>query len=85
MPLLKSSIKAARKTRKMTLVNRSAKQKLRTTEKHLLSLKDYEVAAKLLKTLIPSIQRATLKNLLPKNTGARKISRYTKFVKSLKK
>jgi len=69
----------------MTLVNRSAKQKLRTTEKHLLSLKDYEVAAKLLKTLIPSIQRATLKNLLPKNTGARKISRYTKFVKSLKK
>ena len=85
MPLLKSSIKAARKTRKMTLVNRSAKQKLRTTEKHLLSLKDYEVAAKLLKTLIPSIQRATLKNLLPKNTGARKISRYTKFVKALKK
>jgi len=85
LPLLKSSIKAARKTRKMTLVNRSAKQKLRTTEKHLLSLKDYEVAAKLLKTLIPSIQRATLKNLLPKNTGARKISRYTKFVKSLKK
>ena len=85
MPLLKSSIKAARKNRKMTLVNRSAKQKLRTTEKHLLSLKDYEVAAKLLKTLIPSIQRATLKNLLPKNTGARKISRYTKFVKSLKK
>ena len=85
MPLLKSSIKAARKTRKMTLVNRSARLKLRTTEKHLLSLKDHEVASKLLKELIPTIQRATLKNLLPKRTGARKISRYTKFVKSLKK
>ena len=85
MPLLKSSIKAARKTRKMTLINRSAKHKLRIAEKHLLSLKDHEAASKLLKTLIPSIQRATLKNLLPKNTGARKISKYTRFVKSLKK
>jgi len=85
LPLLKSSIKAARKTRKMTLVNRAVKSKLRTAEKHLLSLKDHEAAGKLLKTLIPTIQRATLKNLLPKNTGARKISRYTRYVKSLKK
>ena len=85
MPLLKSSIKAARKTRKMTEVNRSAKNKLKAAEKHLLTLKDVEKAVKLLKTLIPQIQRAGLKNLIPKNTAARKISRYTRYVAKLKK
>ncbi|OGF50981.1 MAG: hypothetical protein A2231_06395 [Candidatus Firestonebacteria bacterium RIFOXYA2_FULL_40_8] len=84
MPLLKSSIEAARKTKKMTLINKSAKHKLRVVEKKLLSLKTYEEASKLLKKLLPEIQRSTLKNILPKNTGARKVSRYTRYVNSLK-
>ncbi|OGF44410.1 MAG: hypothetical protein A2452_06135 [Candidatus Firestonebacteria bacterium RIFOXYC2_FULL_39_67] len=84
MPLLKSSIEAARKTKKMTLINRSTKHKLRVTEKKLLSLKTHEEASKLLKILIPNIQRAALKNIFPKNTGARKVSKYTRYVNSLK-
>lgn len=84
MPVTKSAIKEARKTKKRYLRNRSVKNRLKKLSKKILSTKNYDTAKKLLDILIPHIQRAMLKNIIHKNNGRRKISKLTKYVNSLK-
>ncbi|MFH1824300.1 MAG: 30S ribosomal protein S20 [Candidatus Firestonebacteria bacterium] len=84
MPIIKSAIKEARKSKKRYSKNKPVKSRLKTTSKRILSTKNYDTAKKLLDTLIPDIQRAILKNTIPKNNGRRKISKLTKYVNLLK-
>ena len=81
-----SALKRARQSEKSRLRNVSVKSALKTHAKKVLQAvesKDAGEARKALAGAIPAFQKAAGKNVIHKNTAARKISDLTRKVNSL--
>ncbi len=86
MPIIKSAIKRMRQTAKRKALNQTTKRNLRTELKAFtaaVEAKDGKKAAELLKNVQSDLDIAVKKNILKKNTAARKLSRLSKQVKEL--
>jgi small subunit ribosomal protein S20 len=82
-----SAIKRARQNEKRRLRNLDVRSEVKSSVKKVrtaVEKKDLEGAQKALLKAIPLIQKARSKGVLHKNTSARKISRLTREVNSLK-
>lgn len=88
MPIKKSAFKALRQSKKKALKNKKVKSDIealvRRVRKAVLS-KDSTQAQDWLKQAIKKIDKASQKGIIKKNTAARKKSRLTKAVNTLKK
>ncbi len=82
----KSVKKRIRQTDKRTLRNRAVKNMLKTLSKKIeleVANKNNERAKAILHEAIRTIDKATTKGVIHKNTASRKVSRFTKLVNSL--
>ena len=82
-----SAIKRARQNEKRRVRNLDVKSEVKSSVKKVrtaVEKKDLEGAQKALLKAIPLIQKARSKGVLHRNTSARKISRLTREVNSLK-
>lgn len=82
----KSAMKRARQTKKRALRNRVVKSMLKTLSKKVeleVANKNVEGAKIALNNVISTIDRATTKGVIHKNTASRKASRLTRLVNSL--
>ncbi len=86
MPNIASAKKRMRQTKRCTEVNRSRVSRIRTFEKKVVAAiesGDKKAAAEALRAAQPEIMRGVTKGVLHKNTAARKVSRFSKRIKSL--
>ncbi|MDR9447394.1 MAG: 30S ribosomal protein S20 [Balneolaceae bacterium] len=84
MPQHKSAIKRLRQSEKRMAHNRSRRSKLRTLVKKVLESSSKNEGEAALPPAVAYLDRMAVKNLLHKNNVARKKSRLTKYVNSLK-
>ncbi len=86
MPNTKTAKKAMRQSARRTEINKARKSRIRTfirkVEKAIAS-GDAEAASQALRAAQPEIMRGARRNILHKNTAARKISRLSKRIKAL--
>ena len=85
MPIIKSSIKDVRRTKRRTARNSAEKNRIRTAMKAVRASKTAEEAAKNLKTAMHVLDKACSHGILKRNTASRHISRLSSFVHKLKK
>ena len=88
MPNIASSKKRVRTTAKRTAINTARRTRVRgfiRKVEEAISSGDPKAALAALKAAEPEIMRGVSKGILPKNTGARKVSRLTKRVTKLAK
>lgn len=86
MPIIKSAKKRMKQTVVRRARNQSAKRDLRVEMKALVAAieaKDGAKAAESLKKVQSNLDKTVKKNILKKNTAARKMSRLTEQVKAL--
>ncbi len=87
MPQRKSGIKELRVTKRRHSRNLDIKTALKKTVKAFLALikeKNVAEAEKQLKIVYKKVDKAAKRDLIKKNTAARRKSRYSKLVKDLK-
>lgn len=86
MPIIKSSIKDVRRTKRRTTRNSAEKNKIRTAMKAVRASKTAEEAAKNLKHVMKVLDKAYSHGILKRNTASRQVSRLSAFVaKTFKK
>jgi len=85
MPIIKSSIKDVRRTKRRTIRNSAEKNKIRTAIKAVRSAKTKEEAQEKLKIAMKVLDKARSHGILKKNTASRNISRLSSFVHKFKK
>lgn len=86
MPIIKSAAKRVRQTAKRKIRNQTTKRDLRTETKALgaaVVAKDGKKASEQLSKVQAQLDKAVKKNILKKNTAARKLARLSAQVKSL--
>ena len=86
MPIIKSAIKRMRQTAKRKLRNQQTKRSFRGEIKILnsyIQAKDTKKASESLKKVQAELDKAVKKNILKKNTAARKMSQLTAKVKAI--
>ncbi len=86
MPIIKSAIKRMRQTTKSRARNQSTKRSLRVELKALntfIEVKDGKKAVEQLKVVQSKLDTSVKKNILKKNTAARKLARVSAQVKAL--
>ena len=86
MANIKSSAKRALLIEKATAKNKSAKSLMKTNIKkfeNAVAGKDREAAQKAFRTAIKTVDRAATKNLIHKNSAARKKSSMTRKINSM--
>lgn len=86
MPIIKSAVKRMRQTAKRSARNTATKRTLRTEVKLLttaIAAKDVKTAASQLQKVQSKLDISVKKNILKKNTAARKLSNLTAQVKAL--
>lgn len=86
MPIIKSAVKRMRQTAKRKARNQSVKRELRTEVKDFsaaIAKKDTKKAAEALKKVQSNLDKAVKKNILKKNTAARKLSQLTAQAKAI--
>jgi small subunit ribosomal protein S20 len=87
MPSHPSAEKRVRQTVRRTAVNKNRKSQIRTAVRkaeEAIAAGDKAAAAAALKLAEPAIMRGVSKGVIHKNTGARKVSRLTARLKTLK-
>jgi len=87
VPQRRSPIKELRKTRKKKMHNLDIKTNLRKSTKKFLSSveeKNTDDAKKDLKVLFKKLDKASKRNIMHKNTAARRKSRYSKLATNIK-
>jgi small subunit ribosomal protein S20 len=87
MPSHPSAEKRVRQTARRTAVNKNRKSQIRTAVRkaeEAIAAGDKAAAAAALKLAEPAIMRGVSKGVIHKNTGARKVSRLTARLKTLK-
>ena len=87
MPIKKSAIKHLRQTKKRTVLNKKAKDRLKSLVKQIrkaLGIKDKNKAAEALKKAVKALDKAAQKKIIKKNKTARLKSRLTKQLNRLK-
>jgi small subunit ribosomal protein S20 len=87
MPSHPSAEKRVRQTARRTAVNKNRKSQIRTAVRkaeEAIAVGDKAAAAAALKLAEPAIMRGVSKGVIHKNTGARKVSRLTARLKTLK-
>ena len=85
MPIIKSAVKRMRQTAKRKARNQSVKRELRTEVKDFsaaIAKKDTKKAAEALKKVQSNLDKAVKKNILKKNTAARKLGQLTAQAKA---
>lgn len=85
MPIIKSAVKRMRQTAKRKARNQSVKRVLRAEIKTFsaaIAKKDTKTAGETLKQVQSSLDTAVKKNILKKNTAARKLSQLTAQAKA---
>lgn len=80
MPIIKSSIKDVRRTKRRTTRNSAEKNKVRTAMKAVLAAKTAEEAAAKLKEAMQVLDKACAHGILKRNNASRHISRLSSFV-----
>jgi len=86
MPLIKSSIKDVRRTKRRTARNSAEKNRIRTAMKAVRAAKTAEEAQAKLKIAMKTLGKARSHGILKANTAARHVSRLSSFVhKTFKK
>jgi small subunit ribosomal protein S20 len=80
MPIIKSSIKDVRRTKRRTARNSAEKNKIRTAIKAVRTSKTAEEAAQKLKTAMKVLDTASSHGILKQKTAARNVSRLSSFV-----
>ena len=80
MPIIKSSMKDVRRTKRRTARNSAEKNKIRTAIKAVRASKTAEEAQKNLKASMSILQKAVSHGILKKNTASRNISKLSAFV-----
>ena len=89
MPLLKSAIKKKRRDDQRTILNRNKRRQLhdaiKAVEKSVAKKEDSAKISAALNLAYKKIDKAVKKNLLHKNTGARRKSRVAKLAKQAAK
>jgi len=80
MPIIKSSIKDVRRTKRRTLRNSAEKNKIRTAMKAVRMSKTAEEATKNLKNVMQVLDKAYSHGILKRNTASRNIARLSAFV-----
>ncbi len=86
MPIIKSAIKRVRKTKRQTKANLVTKNKFKKLIKNfqtLVSEKKLEEAAKLFPSIQKEIDLGAKKNVLHRNTAARKKSQLAKLIRNV--
>ena len=86
MPQRRNAIKALRITRRKTLANLDIKTDLRKTLKKfrtLIQQKNKNEAQSILNTVYKKLDKAAKRNILHKNTAARRKSTFSRLVKSI--
>jgi len=86
LPNIKSAIKRVETAKKKTLRNAAAKSALRTSIKkanEVIQSKD-AAASDVLKTTVKAIDKAVAKNIIHKNTAARRKSKLAKALNAAK-
>lgn len=86
MPIIKSAQKRMRQTATRRARNQATKRSLRGEMKALMAAieaKDGKKAAELLKKVQSNLDKSVKKNILKKNTAARKLAQLTEKVKAL--
>jgi small subunit ribosomal protein S20 len=86
MPIIKSAIKRMRQTTKRKMRNQQTKRSFRGEIKVLnahIQAKDTKKASESLKKVQAELDKAVKKNVLKKNTAARKMSQLTAQVKAI--
>jgi small subunit ribosomal protein S20 len=87
MPIKKSAIKDLKQTSKRAERNKLAKTRLRDLSRHFriaIENKDKAKAESTIKDIIKAVDKAVQKNIIKKNTAARKKSRMMKKLNELK-
>ena len=79
MPIIKSSIKDVRRTKRRTERNSAEKNKIRTALKAVRAAKTAEEAKKLLQNAMHVLDKACAHGILKRNTASRHISRLSAF------
>jgi small subunit ribosomal protein S20 len=80
MPIIKSSIKDVRRTKRRTVRNSAEKNKIRTALKAVRTSQTAEEAAKNLKIAMTTLDKARSSGILKSNTASRNVSRLSSFV-----
>jgi small subunit ribosomal protein S20 len=86
MPIIKSAQKRMRQTAKRRARNQTTKRSLRAEVKALMAaveVKDGKKASELLKKVQSNLDKAVKKNVLKKNTAARKLAQLTNKVSAI--
>lgn len=86
MPIIKSAVKRMRQTAKRKARNQNTKRSLRSEMKVLsaaIEAKNGKKAAEALKKVQSNLDASVKKNVLKKNTAARKLSRLSNQVKAI--
>ena len=87
MPSHPSAEKRVRQTARRTAVNKNRKSQIRTVVRKVeeaIAAGDKAAAIAALKLAEPALMRGVTKGVIHKNTGARKVSRLTARLKTLK-
>jgi small subunit ribosomal protein S20 len=87
MPSHPSAEKRVRQTARRTAVNKNRKSQIRTAVRKVeeaIAAGDKAAAAAALKLAEPALMRGVSKGVIHKNTGARKVSRLSARLKTLK-
>jgi small subunit ribosomal protein S20 len=80
MPIIKSSIKDVRRTKRRTERNSAEKNKIRTAVKAVRSAKTAEEAQLKLKVAVKVLDKAHSHGIMKKQTASRNVSRLSAFV-----
>jgi small subunit ribosomal protein S20 len=80
MPIIKSSIKDVRRTKRRTAHNSAEKNKIRTAMKAVRAAKTAEEAKAKLKEVMHVLGKAHSNGILKANTASRQVSRLSSFV-----
>ena len=80
-----SSVKRIRQTKKRNLYNREYKKQVKVAVRAVRESTEYASGMENLSKAIKVIDRASAKGIIHKNNAARRKSRSSKFIKSLKK
>jgi small subunit ribosomal protein S20 len=80
MPIIKSSIKDVRRTKRRTVRNSAEKNKIRTALKAVRSAKSAEEAQKALANAMQVLDKGYAHGIIKRNTASRHVSRLSAFV-----
>jgi small subunit ribosomal protein S20 len=80
MPIIKSSIKDVRRTKRRTARNSAEKNRIRTAIKAVRAAKTAEEANKTLKEAMSVLGKAKSHGILKGNTASRQVARLSTFV-----